>query len=105
MRSGERAAEEAEDREGDKARERESGFPREGVVRFIVPELPLSVGEYLFSAAAYNSTLSVAYDHHELQYSFRVSSGPQREFGLIKLKADWEIGPADKSGTHYKGLA
>jgi hypothetical protein len=82
-------------------REGVAGFPREGVVRFIVPELPLSVGEYLFSAAAYNSTLSVAYDHHELQYSFRVSTGPQREFGLIKLKADWKIGPADKSGTHH----
>ncbi len=67
-------------------------FPREGVVRFIVPELPLFGGEYLFSASVYNENLSVAYDHHELQYSFQVIGGKVRDFGLIKIKADWKLG-------------
>jgi len=64
-------------------------FPREGIVRFIVPELPLFGGEYLFSASVYNENLSVAYDHHELQYSFQVVGGRVRDFGLIKIKAEW----------------
>lgn len=68
-----------------------AGVPAEGVVRFIVPELPLFGGEYLFSASAYNSNLSEAYDHRELQYSFRVASGPEREFGLVKMSSRWEL--------------
>jgi ABC-type polysaccharide/polyol phosphate transport system ATPase subunit len=68
-----------------------SEFPREGVVRFIIPELPLFGGEYLFSASAYNENLSEAYDHRDLQYSFRVRSGPEREFGLVKMNSNWII--------------
>jgi len=66
-----------------------AAFPREGVIRYVVPELPLFGGEYLFSASVYNENLSVAYDHHELQYSFQVVGGRIRDFGLIKIKAGW----------------
>jgi ABC-type polysaccharide/polyol phosphate transport system ATPase subunit len=66
-------------------------FPREGVVRFIISDLPLFGGEYLFSASAYNENLNVAYDHHDYMYSFQVASGPVREFGMVKMNAVWEI--------------
>ena len=68
-----------------------AGIPAEGVVRFIVRELPLFGGEYLFSVSAYNSSLNIAYDHRDLQYSFRVASGQEREFGLVKMNSNWEI--------------
>ncbi len=46
----------------------------------------------MFSASVYNENLSVAYDHHELQYSFQVVGGRIRDFGLIKIKAGWTLG-------------
>jgi ABC-type polysaccharide/polyol phosphate transport system ATPase subunit len=62
-----------------------------GVVRLIIPALPLFKGDYLFSASAYDQSLSVAYDHHDMMYLFRVLDSPSREFGCVKLQSHWEI--------------
>jgi len=62
-----------------------------GTVRFIVPELPLIEGDYLFSASAYDWALQTAYDHHELMYHFRVLRKGNREFGCVKLDCRWDI--------------
>ena len=64
---------------------------KKGAVRFIVPELPLIEGDYLFSAAAYDWTLQTAYDHHELMYHFRVLRRGGREFGCVKLDCRWDV--------------
>jgi ABC-type polysaccharide/polyol phosphate transport system ATPase subunit len=70
-------------------------IPGEGVVKFVIPELPLFPGEYLFSAAVYDPALQVAYDHHNMLYSFKVASSPgmpaTREFGLVKIRSLWAI--------------
>ncbi len=66
-------------------------LPPRGVVRFIVPALPLYQGDYLFSASAYDQTLSVAYDHHEMMYFFRVVSRDHRDFGCVRIDSRWEI--------------
>jgi ABC-type polysaccharide/polyol phosphate transport system ATPase subunit len=77
--------------------ESESGaerpVPPRGVVRFVIPELPLFPGDYLFSASAYDRSLSVAYDHHDMSYSFHVEAGAGkgREFGCVKIRAAWKI--------------
>jgi len=60
-----------------------------GVVRFIIPQLPLFAGDYLFSAAVYDQSLSHAYDHHEMMYHFRVSSPEGKEFGCVRLAHHW----------------
>jgi ABC-type polysaccharide/polyol phosphate transport system ATPase subunit len=75
----------------------ESGWPEarivpdHGVVRFIVPSLPLFKGDYLFSVSAYDESLNVAYDHHDMMYYFRVIGGPSREFGCVRIQSRWDI--------------
>ncbi|MCJ7579164.1 MAG: ABC transporter ATP-binding protein [Candidatus Aminicenantes bacterium] len=64
---------------------------KEGLVRFIIPSLPLIEGDYLFSAAAYDSLLMTAYDHHENMYHFRVVSRGKKEFGSVKIDSRWEM--------------
>ena len=67
-------------------------FRPSGAVRFIVPELPLLPGDYLFSASCYDRSLQTAYDHHELMYHFRVAGGGGREFGCVRIDSRWEFG-------------
>jgi ABC-type polysaccharide/polyol phosphate transport system ATPase subunit len=67
-------------------------FRPSGSVRFIVPELPLLAGDYLFSASCYDRTLQTAYDHHELMHHFRVSGAGGREFGCVRIDSRWEFG-------------
>ena len=69
----------------------EGEFGRQGLVRFIVPSLPLFGGDYLFSAAAYDPTLSEAYDHHEMMYHFRVTPGGGRDFGCVRIESRWKV--------------
>ncbi|MBD3414298.1 MAG: ATP-binding cassette domain-containing protein [Candidatus Aminicenantes bacterium] len=73
----------------------EADFPKDipssGVVRFVIPELPLMEGDYLFSAAVYDETLSKAYDHHEQMYHFRVLGDQKKEFGSVKIRSSWKL--------------
>jgi ABC-type polysaccharide/polyol phosphate transport system ATPase subunit len=66
-------------------------LPARGIVRFIVPSLPFFAGEYLFSASVYDSTLNIAYDHHDQMYRFRVEDGGPREFGCVRIESRWEV--------------
>jgi hypothetical protein len=83
---------------GPNTRDSESGLgagreplPASGVVRFIVPSLPFFAGEYLFSASVYDSTLNIAYDHHDQMYRFRVEDAGPREFGCVRIESRWEV--------------
>jgi ABC-type polysaccharide/polyol phosphate transport system ATPase subunit len=62
---------------------------KKGIVRFIIPELPLFDGDYLFSAAVYDQSLSHAYDHHEMMYHFRVIGSERKEFGCVRMAHHW----------------
>ena len=66
-------------------------LPERGTVRFIVPRLPLFEGDYLFSASAYDPGLTVAYDHHEMMYFFRVVSRGGRDFGCVRIDSRWDL--------------
>lgn len=66
-------------------------IPSSGVVRFIIPELPLMEGDYLFSASIYDETLSHAYDHHEQMYQFRILGGQKKEFGSVRMHSSWKL--------------
>ena len=66
-------------------------LPERGTVRFIVPRLPLFEGDYHFSASVYDPSLTVAYDHHEMMYFFRVVSRGGRDFGCVRIDSRWEL--------------
>ena len=66
-------------------------IPNRGIVRFIIPKLPLLEGNYLFSAAAYDKTLKNAYDHHDRMYHFRVLPDRGDDFGSVRIRSEWEI--------------
>ena len=68
-----------------------SSIPKEGIIRFIVPKLPLLEGDYLFSASAYDEALQKAYDHHEMMYHFRVVSDGRLDFGSVRMDAEWRV--------------
>ena len=71
----------------------DGAIPPEGVVRFIIPKIPLFEGDYLFSASCYDPSLSLAYDHHEMMYSFRVAGRGAAEFGCVRIDSRWEMDP------------
>jgi ABC-type polysaccharide/polyol phosphate transport system ATPase subunit len=69
-------------------------FPEKGVVKFIIPSLPLFKGDYLFSASVYDQTLATAFDHHDMMYHFRVESSKAQDFGCVKIQSQWKIDDA-----------
>jgi len=77
----------------------------EGYIDYIVPELSLLEGTFLFSAALYNSTGERPYDHHHMAYTFRVvESEEMREiFGSFHLPCRWELGDAADSEPQNAG--
>lgn len=68
-------------------------LPSRGTVRFIIDSLPLLEGDYLFSASIYDSSLTIAYDHHEMMYYFRVKSPGIAAFGAVRLEGRWLLSP------------
>jgi len=68
-----------------------SQIPEKGVVRFIIPSLPLFKGDYLFSVSAYDETLNTAYDHHDMMYHFRIESPTAQDFGCVRIHSHWKI--------------
>ncbi len=67
-----------------------------GAVTCTVDELPLLTGDYTLSVAAYDSTLSHAYDHHHKAYPFSVR-GNRTLFGLLEWPGRWEVTIDDDS--------
>ena len=96
LRTEEPSGPEVESREEqmeERLKEREAKIPRRGYARFIIDCLPLLEGDYLFSASVYDATLSVAYDHHEMMYLFRVKSPGISDFGAVRLESRWSFTP------------
>lgn len=64
-----------------------------GVLEYVVESLPLLEGEYLFTAAVYDHTMSHPYDHHDRKYPFRVQATTvQERYGLIYIPGAWRWG-------------
>ena len=63
-----------------------------GLVRYTMDGLPLLPAVYQITAAVYDGKRSLALDHHEKAYSFRVVPGEQAGAdGLVQIPARWEI--------------
>ncbi|HEY4686894.1 MAG TPA: ABC transporter ATP-binding protein [Candidatus Subteraquimicrobiales bacterium] len=64
-----------------------------GYVDYIIEELPLLPGSYLFSAAIYDESCLHAYDHQEKMHMFKVKSGVGRmPQGTIQIPCQWKFG-------------
>lgn len=62
-----------------------------GIVRYAIESLPLLPAVYLISAAVHDGKRSLALDHHEKAYSFRVVPGDSEAEGLVQIPARWEF--------------
>ena len=66
----------------------------EGVVSYVVDELPLLPGRYQVSAAVYDEKLVHAYDHRDRAIPLVVVEGGTRErFGIVELGGRWRLDP------------
>jgi lipopolysaccharide transport system ATP-binding protein len=62
----------------------------EGTVDMYVAALPLLAGRYLLSAAVYDKTMLLPYDHHDRIYHFAVhNEGGSERFGACVLGGRW----------------
>jgi len=72
--------------------------PGRGHMDYVVENLPLLPGKYLFSAAVYRKDLRTPFDHRERAFSFRVIEGQVRErLGLVQLENSWSLHHGDGS--------
>jgi lipopolysaccharide transport system ATP-binding protein len=61
-----------------------------GWVDYVVEDLPLLAGTYIFTAAIYDYLETGAYDHHDKYYSFRVRMNTNERYGIVRVPARWE---------------
>jgi lipopolysaccharide transport system ATP-binding protein len=73
----------------------------EGVVKYIIPSLPLLEGSYLVSVAARNQEDTEIYDYHDRLYAFNVLDS-QTRYGIIPIKGTWVYNgyTNSRSGSH-----
>ncbi|MGQ9598986.1 MAG: ABC transporter ATP-binding protein [Anaerolineae bacterium] len=65
-----------------------------GYIDYIIPQLPLLPGTYLFSAALYDQEGQHAYDHHHMAYTFYIVPNPQikERYGSFYILSRWQLG-------------
>jgi lipopolysaccharide transport system ATP-binding protein len=62
-----------------------------GYVDYIIDRLPLLAGEYLLSAAVYDTAMLHAYDHHERRFLLTIhTESVEERFGTILIPSRWE---------------
>jgi len=62
----------------------------DGVVEYVIPNLPLLAGSYEFSAAIYDYYSRHPYDHHHRMYTFRVGQkGLKEREGTVYIPSTW----------------
>jgi ABC-type polysaccharide/polyol phosphate transport system ATPase subunit len=62
----------------------------DGVLRYSLPELPLSPATYYVTAAIYDKSGEQPYDHHEKAYRFRVVAENGSQYnGLVQFPSNW----------------
>jgi lipopolysaccharide transport system ATP-binding protein len=71
----------------------------DGHIDFVIPQLPLYEGAFLFSAAIYNHEGTQAYDHHHQAYTFRVPPDFQnpKRYGTIHIPCRWDLNESSLS--------
>jgi lipopolysaccharide transport system ATP-binding protein len=78
----------------------------DGFIDFMIPQLPLTEGAFLFSAAIYNHEGTQAYDHHHQAYTFRVPPDFQnpKRYGTIHIACRWQLSlpsaPTEDNASH-----
>jgi len=68
----------------------------QGEVHYTVDLLPLLEGAYYLTAALYDASGNHAYDHHALEWKFRVHNGAVAErYGAFYMPSHWQHLPAN----------
>lgn len=63
----------------------------EGVVRYVIEQLPLLPATYVVTTAVHDRLSHQCYDYHKKAYSFRIDAGTADELdGLVQLPARWQ---------------
>jgi hypothetical protein len=63
----------------------------DGVLRYSLPEMPLSPATYYVTAAIYDKAGEDPYDHHEKAYRFKVVAENNNKYnGLVQFPSSWE---------------
>jgi lipopolysaccharide transport system ATP-binding protein len=66
-----------------------------GYIDYSIDELPLLGGDYVFTVAVYDSTLSQPFDHHQMMYPFVVQTSTIGErWGSFYIPARWSYSGA-----------
>ncbi len=66
-----------------------------GSIDYTIDELPLLVGDYVFTVAVYDSTLTQPFDHHQMMYPFVVQTNTIGErWGSFYIPARWSYSGA-----------
>ncbi len=75
-----------------------------GYIDYIIPQLPLLAGTYLFSAAIYDHPGQHAYDHHHMAYTFYVVANRRikERYGFFYIPSYWRLTPLT-SPNHSDG--
>jgi ABC-type glutathione transport system ATPase component len=75
-----------------------------GSIDYVIPELPLLKGTYLFSASIYGDRGSHAYDHHHQAYTLRVVENKQikEQYGMLHIPSHWRLERASAEGDVTK---
>jgi len=65
----------------------------DGYIDYVIPEMPLLRGTYLFSASIYGDQGSYAYDHHHQAYTFHIVEGEQikDQYGMLYIPSRWHL--------------
>jgi lipopolysaccharide transport system ATP-binding protein len=65
----------------------------QGYIDYVIPQLPLLEGTYLFTAAIYDESAQHAYDHHSQAYTFRVTQGSlvRERRGTVYIPSHWQL--------------
>jgi ABC-type polysaccharide/polyol phosphate transport system ATPase subunit len=61
----------------------------EGHIDFVIDNLPFLDGTYDFSAAIYDYSGKIPYDHHDRAYQFRVINNTNEKYGMVKIPYRW----------------
>ncbi|MFN8498728.1 MAG: ABC transporter ATP-binding protein [Anaerolineae bacterium] len=71
----------------------------QGWVDYIVDDLPLVAGTYVFTAAIYDFWETKAYDHHDKTFVFRVRPGSPERYGAVVIPSRWAHAAAESQDT------
>lgn len=61
-----------------------------GVVRYIIPHLPLLQGTYYISLSVSDKLITEMFDYHDQMYPIKILPSPAERYGMVTMGGHWE---------------